>query len=156
MKIRLSSLAHAQGVNFCLTAMLITLLNQCSPIWADSLTVEVFTDSRHFTPPAVPKGLAINLSTYDLAVPDRLTDTLSSGLPNDPVAAEAIAAQRINANPTLEEQLKAAWQGHGLALDYGINRVPAWVFNGQAVVYGDIPLSQALGHYQRWQQGQTP
>lgn len=156
MTLRIPALIQALWLNLALAVLLIVVLGRFSPAWADGLIIEVFTDSRHFATPILPRGLAVNLSTFDLSAPDRLSESLSAGLPNDPVAAEALAAQRINANPALENQLKGAWQGHGLALDYGITRVPAWVFNGEAVVYGNVPLTEALGHYQRWQQGKTP
>jgi integrating conjugative element protein (TIGR03757 family) len=39
------------------------------------------------------------------------------------------------------------------ALQYGIDRFPAMVFDGQCVVYGVTDLGQALRQYHRWQGG---
>jgi len=37
------------------------------------------------------------------------------------------------------------------ALQYGIDRFPAMVFDGQCVVYGVTDLGQALHRYHLWQ-----
>ena len=41
-------------------------------------------------------------------------------------------------------------------MQYGIDRIPAIVFDSQAVVYGVTDLSAALAHYQAWQSGRRP
>ena len=38
-------------------------------------------------------------------------------------------------------------------MQYGVDRYPAIVFNGEAVVYGLTDLSNALDHYRTWQAG---
>ncbi|MEA2093693.1 MAG: DUF1525 domain-containing protein [Pseudomonadota bacterium] len=43
--------------------------------------------------------------------------------------------------------------GLARALQYGIDRYPAIVFDGQLVVYGVTELGQALHQYYHWQGG---
>ena len=42
------------------------------------------------------------------------------------------------------------------AMQYGVDRYPAIVFDGQAVVYGVTDLKAALVHYQMWRTGAKP
>ncbi|MEA3275692.1 MAG: DUF1525 domain-containing protein, partial [Pseudomonadota bacterium] len=41
------------------------------------------------------------------------------------------------------------------AAEYGIDRYPAIVLDGQAVVYGVTDVGEALRHYRMWQ-GRAP
>ena len=82
---------------------------------------------------------------------------LSSNLPADPNQSKQIALQRIQ---QLDEQATAAIQnaavGLAKAMQYGIDRYPAIVFDGKVVVYGLTDLNAALDHYQTWQAGARP
>jgi integrating conjugative element protein (TIGR03757 family) len=46
--------------------------------------------------------------------------------------------------------------GLAKAMQYGINRYPAIVFDGQAVVYGVTDLNAARAHYQTWRTAVKP
>ena len=83
--------------------------------------------------------------------------TLSGNLPNDTEAAQQIALQRIHQlNKQGTAQMQQAAVGLAKAMRYGIDRYPAIVFDGQAVVYGETDLQAALTHYQAWRAGDKP
>ena len=46
--------------------------------------------------------------------------------------------------------------GLAKAMQYGIDRYPAIVFDGKAVVYGLTDLNSALDHYRTWRAGVQP
>ena len=52
-------------------------------------------------------------------------------------------------------QVARAAVGLVRAAEYGIDRYPAIVFDGQAVVYGITDIGEALSHYRMWQ-GRAP
>ena len=83
----------------------------------------------------------------------KLQEELSIDLPADPESAKSLALQRFQRmNTQLSRELENAAKGLVQAMQYGIDRYPAIVFDGQAVVYGltDIPAATQL--YQRWQE----
>lgn len=94
---------------------------------------------------------------YEIDGVERLERFLSDGLPNNPEAAKRVALARI---AELDEaRMSAVEQGTlGLAkaAQYGLDRYPAIVFNGEAVVYGITNVKAAVDLYQAWREGQTP
>ena len=96
----------------------------------------------------------IDLHSYALDGIQRFETQLSSSLPSDPDQSKQIAVQRIQ---QLDEQAMLAVQnaavGLAKAMQYGVDRYPAIVFDGVAVVYGLTDLSIALDHYRVWQAG---
>ena len=99
----------------------------------------------------------IELQIYQLDGIQRFEAKLSSNLPTDPNRSKQIAVQRIQ---QLDEQTMAAVQnaavGLAKAMQYGIDRYPAIVFDGKAVVYGLTDLNSALDHYRTWRAGVQP
>ena len=99
----------------------------------------------------------IELQIYQLDGIQRFEAKLSSNLPTDPNRSKQIAVQRIQ---QLDEQTMAAVQnaavGIAKAMQYGVDRYPAIVFDGEAVVYGLTDLRIALNHYQVWWAGARP
>ena len=93
----------------------------------------------------------IDLQVYALDGIRQFETQLSSNLPADPDQSKQIALQRIQ---QLDEQAIAAIQnaavGLAKAMQYGVDRYPAIVFDGEAVVYGLTDLSSALDHYRTW------
>lgn len=110
-------------------------------------TIEVFTDSsRQIVSGTDPA------TVYLIDRINRLQLELSNNLPADPESAKALALHRFQRMDTqLSRELENAAKGLVQATQYGIDRYPAIVFDGQAVVYGltDIPAATQL--YQRWQ-----
>lgn len=79
----------------------------------------------------------------------------SQGLPADPERAKAIVLQRLQqADRPLTSELEQAAKGLWLAAQYGVDRYPALVFDGRAVVYGVTDVQQALQIYQMSQEAE--
>ena len=99
----------------------------------------------------------IDIQVYALDGIQQFETQLSSNLPTDPDQSKQIALQRIQ---QLDEQTMAAVQnaavGLAKAMQYGVDRYPAIVFDGEAVVYGLTDLSSALDHYRTWRAGGRP
>lgn len=77
-----------------------------------------------------------------------LQDELSQGLPGDPAKAAQLAQQRMQAmGAALQERASNAATGIGLAAQYGVDRMPAVVINGQAVVFGVTDVAEAVRLY---------
>ena len=83
-----------------------------------------------------------------------ITQRLSIGLPADARRAGEIARARFDAMSKGEqEELQHAARVVGQAAHYRIDKVPAIVFDGRAVVYGVTDLARARTIYRRWQEG---
>ena len=125
------------------------------PLWAETLTVEAFTDSGQLPIHVLQKpGLTVTL--YDLSAPKHIEQELSAGLSTNPEAAAKVASQFIQANQeTLAQRLMMAYQSHTKAMDYGLTHYPALVFNGQAIIYGVTDVLDGLNRYQTWLETQN-
>ncbi len=128
----------------------------------ETLLVEVFTtkDWEVRREPSIgPKEVHqnIDVQVYELDGIQRFEAQLSNNLPADPKQSKQIAVQRIQ---QLDEQTMAAVQnaavGVAKAMQYGVDRYPAIVFDGEVVVYGLTDLSSALDHYRTWRAGVRP
>ena len=74
----------------------------------------------------------------------QLQDALSQGLPGDPERAAEIARQRAKAmGSALQTRAMNSAEGMTRAAYYGVNKVPAIVFDGRVVVYGVTDIAQA-------------
>ena len=108
--------------------------------------VEVFTDHGH---PVTHAEALADVTVYRLDGLALAQDQLSEGLPSDPEEAGRIAAQRLDAQPMLNEQMMRAGQGLTLAhLQYRLDRYPAVVFDGTTVTYGVTDLAIAYRLYE--------
>ena len=117
--------------------------------------------------PAVRQRLAgagIALALHDLDTPGRIEAELSRGLPTDPETALALAVERLEAadrDGRLARRLGLAYQGLTVALELGVDRLPAMVFGADregvepAVVYGVDDLAVALRLYLEWRRERT-
>jgi len=87
----------------------------------------------------------------------QLDATLSEELPADPDKARAIALRRIQQldRSQLARTLQESYEGLLRARRYGIERIPAIVFDGgQSVVYGVTDLQAALRLYRQHRKAQ--
>ena len=128
------------------------------PVTADFPRIEVFTLSGY---PIEANTAAISpqmgLQQYELDRIRLLETRLSRELPADPKQAEAIVLDRFqHLDRATSDSLRQSAVGLAKAMQYGIDRIPAIVFDGQAVVYGVTDISEALAHYQAWQSGKRP
>jgi integrating conjugative element protein (TIGR03757 family) len=81
----------------------------------------------------------------------RFEAALSNGLPGDPDAAKAEALRRIGAlNEAQNATAQNAANGLATAHHYGVDRIPAIVFDGSAVIYGVTDLVDAIQRYDAW------
>ena len=110
-------------------------------------TIEVFTDSSL----QIVSGND-HATVYLIDRIHELQEELSINLPADPESAKALALQRFQRmDAQLSSELENAAKGLVQATQYGIDRYPAIVFDGQAVVYGLSDIRAATQLYQRWQ-----
>ena len=106
--------------------------------------VEVFTDHEH---PVTRLDALPQATVYAIDGLKRAQAQLSEDLPADEDAARALAGARLDAHPGMQEEMRAAAEGLAQAhLHYGLDRYPAIVFDGRAVIYGvtDLAKAQAL------------
>ena len=128
------------------------------PVWAgDALVIEVFTTSEQPVFGGEHERLrTATVTTYAVDGLERFESGLSEGLPADPDAAKAEALRRIqHLDEARMVPAKNAAFGLTKAVQYGVDRYPAIVFDGRAVVYGVTDLVQALDRYEAWQREQT-
>ena len=137
---------------------LFVLLGAGPPVRAgEVLSVEVFTTSeRPVTGADHDRLRAATVTTYAVDGLERFESRLSEGLPADPKAAKAEALRRVQQlDDARMAPAKNAAIGLAKAVQYGVDRYPAIVFDGRAVVYGVTDLVEALDRYDAWQREQA-
>ncbi len=94
------------------------------------------------------------LHVYELDGIQRMEGKLSKGLTADPEKSKRIVLQRFQ---QLEEEARVQMQrtamGLAKAVQYGVDRYPAIVFDGEVVIYGVTDIREALHRYQQWREG---
>lgn len=128
------------------------------PVWAgDVFSIEVFTTSERPVNGADHEQLRkATLTTYSVDGLDRFQSALSEGLPADPEAAKAEALRRVQQlDDTRMAPARNSAIGLAKAVQYGVDRYPAIVFDGRAVIYGVTDLVEALDRYDAWQREQA-
>ncbi|MGE0486176.1 MAG: TIGR03757 family integrating conjugative element protein [Gammaproteobacteria bacterium] len=128
------------------------------PAWAgDALVIEVFTKSEQPVVGAEHKRVrTATITIYAVDGLERFESGLSEGLPADPDASKAEALRRIQLlDDARMAPAKNAAFGLAKAVQYGVDRHPAIVFDGRAVVYGVTDVVQALDRFEVWQREQT-
>ena len=111
--------------------------------------VEVFTDRAHpiIHAEAFAQVRVVRIDGLVLA-----QEYLSEGLPMDENAAAKRVHARLAARPDLKDQMMAAGEGLAMAhLQYQLDRYPAIVFDGTAVIYGVTDLAVAKRLYEQRQ-----
>ena len=120
--------------------------------------IEVFTSSKYpITKLAGSNLQESEITVYEIDGIQSVERELSLNLPADPQQSKQVALQLIQ---NMDDQARARIQrsaiGLAKAMQYGIDRYPAIVFDGQAVIYGITDLQAALAHYQAWRTGVKP
>lgn len=125
---------------------------------SDALVIEVFTTGEQPVVGAEHERLrTATVTIYAVDGLKRFESGLSEGLPADPDAAKAQALRRIQLlDDARMVPAKNAAFGLAKAVQYGVDRYPAIVFDGRAVVYGVTDLVEAHNRYKAWQREQTP
>ncbi len=117
-------------------------------------TVEVFTATGLPVDTGFKAG---RVEVYEIDGIERFEAELSRGLPADVDAAEQMAQESIGQlNEGQLRRVRRAARGLAKAMQYGIDRYPAIVLDGQAVMYGVTDLTEALDRYRRWQEASGP
>ena len=163
-RVTISPNARCHSTRYLLTAFVfLSPFGTVSAIPPDlSVRVEVFTATGY---EVVDQGAIkinekienVDLQVYELNRIQLVEVELSMDLPPNPDQSKRLAIQRIQ---ILDDQARTRMQrsaiGLARAMQYGIDRYPAIVFDGQAVVYGMTDLKAALAHYQMWRAGIKP
>ena len=99
-------------------------------------------------------GIAIHVHKLDAI--RGLEEKLSQDLPADPDQAKHLALMRLQQmSKGARSQLQHAATSLATAVQYGLEKYPAIVFDGELIVYGLTDLSTALMHYRRWRAGEA-
>ena len=94
----------------------------------------------------------IELHIFELDGIQRIEAKLSKDLSADPEHARRMALRRIGQlDEAAQTRMQRAATGLAKAVQYGIDRYPAIVFNGQGVIYGLTDLDTAFQYYWVWQ-----
>lgn len=125
----------------------------------ESLSLEVFTTLERPLAEGsseAPGSGRHHLQVYNLYGLAEVEAALSNNLPSEPVAARAEALRRIArlASGEMEAGRRAA-SGLAKAQQYGIDRYPAVVINGEAIVYGLTDINEALRRYADWREAKA-
>ena len=113
----------------------------------------VKTDTKH----AGSDLQGLKITVYEIDGIQSVERDLSLNLLVEPQQSKQIALQRIqNLDEQTRSRMQLAAQGLAKAMQYGVDRFPAIVFDGQAVVYGVIEWQVALVHYESWLTGLKP
>jgi len=128
-----------------------------TPLAGTPLSIEVFTTTEF---PISGKGdwrlQGASVTVYYVDGLKHFESTLSESLPNDAQAAKAEALRRIDQfDGAHMAPAKNAAIGLTKAVQYGVDRYPAFVFDGRAVVYGVTDLVKAVDRYEAWQREQA-
>lgn len=123
----------------------------------EGFSVETFAASRRFVTGADREALRRAIvTTYRVNGLEQFESTLSEGLPTDTEVAKREVLRRIH---QLDEArmapAKNAAIGLAKAVEYGVDRYPAIVFDGRAVIYGVTDLVDAVARYEAWREAQA-
>ena len=100
-------------------------------------------------------NVAIQVHTLDAI--ERFEDELSKALPADPDAAKQLVLKRMQRlSKGRRDQLQHSATALVTALNVGVERYPAIVFDAEFVVYGLTDPFRALSYYRDWPLGAMP
>ena len=114
----------------------------------DQPVVEVFTTSDV----SIITGLRVDrVELYKIDGIRRFEEEISRDLSRDAKTARRQAIERVTQlDKGQKQQVQRTAIGLAKALQYGIDRYPAIVFDGKAVVYGVTNLAEAMYLYREW------
>lgn len=159
---------NSHYVRFASSSLIFLALINCGAVQADKgaqvspRTIEVFTttDVAVTGDPGVywqTENQDLEIKIYRLDAIQQIESELSLGLASDPGQAKGAVMERIQRmNADARAEMQNAATGMAKAMQYGIDRLPAVVMDGQVVVYGVTDLHVALGHYATQQAGKRP
>ena len=99
------------------------------------------------------KDAGVEHTRYEIDRISQFQSELSEGLPKDAAQAKQLVLARFQSmGATVSQQLENSGKGLAKAMHYGVDRYPAIVFDGQAVVYGVTDIEEAMKHYTQWRE----
>ena len=154
---------NAAAIHVSTVFTVLFVLNQLT--WAEKQMVMTPTSIEIFTTTDQPisaidrfveKHTEIAIQIHKLDAIKGLEDTLSQGLSADPDKSKRLVFERLQQlNKATRSQLEHSATALAKAVQYGLEKYPAMVFDGELVVYGLTDLSVALMHYRHWRSGET-
>ena len=115
------------------------------------LFIELFTTSQPLENTSLHSNVAY--THYEIDQINQLQRELSRGLPKDAEQAKQLVLQRFQLiDATVSQRLENTAKGLVIAMDYGIDRTPAMVFDSQAVIYGVTDVDEATKRYRQWRE----
>ncbi len=144
----------------CLCALTLAISDTSADPAVPRIALEVFMTSERPVAALESKSATNALSGYALTVYEIdglqfIERKLSHDLPINRGQSQHLAMQRLQ---RLEEpelrRMRGAALGLAKAMQYGIDRTPAVVFDGEAVVYGVTDVLAAVDAYDAWQMDQ--
>lgn len=123
--------------------------------------VEVFTTTEtpvtgESTFNRQPDSTGMEFHIYELDGIQRIEAKLSQGLTADPEQSKQVVLRRFQ---QLHEEdrarMRRAAMGLAKAMQYGIDRYPVIVFDGEVAIYGVTDIGEALHRYQEWREGRA-
>lgn len=148
-------------ISALLALLVVTVAQAGQPVEVHPRLVEVFTTTESsVTGDAAINSQAVHGETefhvYELDGIQRIEAKLSEGLTADPEKSKRVVLQRFQ---QLHEDDRARMQraamGLAKAMQYGVDRYPAIVFDGEVAIYGVTDIGEALHRYQEWREGRT-
>ncbi len=135
-----------------LSTIMLALL---AALWAgpsSAVQIEAFTAAdRPVQGARQIRALGARVTVYRVDDIARINAILSIGLPRDAGQAAKVAMARIEANQALiKRRYEHCAKGLLRAAAYRLDRYPAVVLDGAAVVYGVTDLQEVMAHYRRW------
>ena len=118
----------------------------------ERLSLEVFTAAEFPVSGQDDRRMqGATVTVYAIDGLEHFESTLSQSLPADADAAKAEALRRIGElDDARMAPAKDAAIGLAKAVQYGVDRYPAIVVNGTAVLYGVTDLGEAVARYEAW------
>ena len=99
------------------------------------------------------KGAGVEFTRYEIDRISRFQSELSAGLPKDAAQAKQLVLARFKLmDAVVSQQLENSGKGLAKAVHYGVDRYPAIVFDGRAVVYGVTDVEEAIKRYTQWRE----
>ena len=115
------------------------------------LFIELFTTSQPLENTSMYSSVAY--THYKIDQINQLQSELSRGLPKDAEQAKQLVLERFQLiDATVSQRLEHTAKGLVKVMHYGIDRTPAIVFDGQAVIYGVTDVDEATKRYRQWRE----
>jgi integrating conjugative element protein (TIGR03757 family) len=128
-------------------ALLFLVLSVLS-LQVNAITIDIFVDQ----PQSFISVPGVSITVHDLSAPERLSQRYLPELPPDPAQAKkmAMAFFASSKGKEYQHQLKDAVEHQTYLMRYNIQKIPAMVFDGKAVIYGSTDIQRGLEIYQNY------